>query len=130
MVIGRRHSSDPELLWLWHRPAATTPIGPLAWKPPYATGAALKRQKTTTKNKKQKKSLGLITSLSESPGISTLCLSLNTSLSMFCLYMLSYFWMKIFSYQREFTLANSSRLKGTRKFDHFNSSKDFPPFSS
>ena len=26
------------------RPAATAPIGPLAWEPPYATGAALKRQ--------------------------------------------------------------------------------------
>ena len=22
--------SDPALLWLWHRPAATAPIGPLA----------------------------------------------------------------------------------------------------
>ena len=40
---------DPELLWLWlwlwYRLAATAPIGPLAWEPPYATGAALKRQK-------------------------------------------------------------------------------------
>ena len=30
---------DPELLWLWRRPAATAPIRPLAWEPPYATGA-------------------------------------------------------------------------------------------
>ena len=29
----------------WHRPAAAAPIGPLAWEPPYTTGAALKRQK-------------------------------------------------------------------------------------
>ena len=36
---------DPELLWLWCRPAATAPIKPLAWEPPYAAGAALKRQK-------------------------------------------------------------------------------------
>ena len=26
--------------------AGAAPIGPLAWEPPYATGAALKRQKT------------------------------------------------------------------------------------
>jgi len=31
---------DPALLWLWCRPAATAPIGPLAWEPPYAAGAA------------------------------------------------------------------------------------------
>ena len=37
---------DPALLWLWHRPAATTPIRPLAWEPPYAADAVLKRQKT------------------------------------------------------------------------------------
>ena len=42
---GRRHGSDPALLWLWRRPAAVAPFGPLAWKPPYAMGVALKRQK-------------------------------------------------------------------------------------
>ena len=31
-----------------HRPVATAPIRPLAWEPPYASGAALKRQ--TNKN--------------------------------------------------------------------------------
>ena len=36
---------DPALLWLWCRPAATAPIWPLAWEPPYGAGAALKRQK-------------------------------------------------------------------------------------
>ena len=36
---------DPGLLWLWRRPAATAPIRPLAWRHPYATGVALKRQK-------------------------------------------------------------------------------------
>ena len=35
--VGRRHGSDPALLWLWHRPVATAPIQPLAWEPPYAT---------------------------------------------------------------------------------------------
>ena len=34
---------DLALLWLWHRLAATAPIVPLAWEPPYAMGAALKR---------------------------------------------------------------------------------------
>ena len=29
---------------LWCRPAAVALIGPLAWEPPYAVGAALKRQ--------------------------------------------------------------------------------------
>ena len=46
-VDGRR-VSDPVLLWLWRRPAATALIGPLAWEPPYAMGVALgkaKRQK-------------------------------------------------------------------------------------
>ena len=39
---GHRHDLDLALLWLWYRPAATAPIRPLAWEPPYATGAALK----------------------------------------------------------------------------------------
>ena len=46
--VGCRHGSDPTLLWLWCRLMATAPIGPLAWEPPYAAGAALemaKRQK-------------------------------------------------------------------------------------
>ena len=42
---GHSHGSDPVLLWLWCRPAATAPIQPLAWEPPYAVHAALKRQK-------------------------------------------------------------------------------------
>ena len=35
---------DLALLWLWCRPAAPAPIRPLAWEPPCAAGAALKRQ--------------------------------------------------------------------------------------
>ena len=42
---GHRHSSDLALQWLWCRPAAIAPIGPLAWEPPYAVGMALIRQK-------------------------------------------------------------------------------------
>ena len=41
--VGRRRGLDPALPWLWHRL-----IRPLAWEPPYATGATqemAKRQK-------------------------------------------------------------------------------------
>ena len=47
--IGHRCGLDPMLLWLWHRLAATAPIGPLVWEPPYAEGVALKRQKDQKK---------------------------------------------------------------------------------
>jgi len=46
--VGCRRSSDPALLWLWHRLEATAPISPLAWETPYAAGAVqemAKRQK-------------------------------------------------------------------------------------
>ena len=43
--VGRRHGSYPALLWLWCRPAANAPIQPLAWEPPYAASAALKKKK-------------------------------------------------------------------------------------
>ena len=39
------------LLWLWHRPAATAPIRPLGWEPPYAAGAALKKRPKKRLNK-------------------------------------------------------------------------------
>ena len=38
--VSRRRGSDSMLLWLWCRPAATAPIEPLTWEPPYAAGAA------------------------------------------------------------------------------------------
>ena len=41
------------LLWLRHRPVATALIRPLAWEPPYAAGAALKRQKETNQTNKK-----------------------------------------------------------------------------
>ena len=47
--IGRRLSLDPTLLWLWHRPAATASIRPLAWEPPYAAGVALEKTKRQIK---------------------------------------------------------------------------------
>ena len=44
---------DPTLLWLWCRPTATALVHRLAWEPPYAIGAALKRQKTRKKKKEK-----------------------------------------------------------------------------
>ena len=49
--VGCRCGSDPELLWLWVRPAAVALILPLAGEPQYDAGVALKRQKTKTKKK-------------------------------------------------------------------------------
>ena len=55
--VGGRHSSDPELLRLWCRPAATAPIRPLAREPPYAAGAALQKTKKKKRQKKKKRDL-------------------------------------------------------------------------
>ena len=52
--IGHRRCLDPALLWLWCRLAATAPIRHLAWEPPYAAGAALKDEKTKTKQQKKR----------------------------------------------------------------------------
>ena len=49
--VGGRRGSDPELLWLWSRLAATAPVNPLDWEPPYVAGTALKRQKKKLKLK-------------------------------------------------------------------------------
>ena len=51
--VGCRRGSDPVLLWLWHKLAATALIQPLVWKPPYATGVAQKRRKTKKKKEKR-----------------------------------------------------------------------------
>ena len=48
--VGCRCGSDPALLWLWRRLAATAPIRPLAWEPPYAVGAAQEKAKRQKKN--------------------------------------------------------------------------------
>ena len=49
--VGRTCSSDSVLLWLWRRPVATAAIRPLAWEPPYATGAAQEKAKRQKKKK-------------------------------------------------------------------------------
>ena len=43
--VSCRCGSDEAFLWLWCRLAATAPIGPLVWEPPYSVGVALKRKK-------------------------------------------------------------------------------------
>ena len=50
--VGRRRGLDPAWLLLWCRLVAVAPIRPLACEPPYAKGAALKRQKDQTNKKK------------------------------------------------------------------------------
>ena len=52
--VGCRLSSDATLLWLWYRPATTALIGRLALEPPYATDAALKRQRKQESKKARK----------------------------------------------------------------------------
>ena len=54
--VSHRPGSDPELLWLWCRPAAVALIQPRAWELPYAAGVALKSKKQIAKKKKKKKS--------------------------------------------------------------------------
>ena len=50
-AVGCRCGSDPMLLWLWCRLAATALMGPLAWEPPYAASAALEKTKRQKKKK-------------------------------------------------------------------------------
>ena len=52
--VGHRCSLDPMLLWLWPKPAAIALVGPLAWEPAHASGAALKRQERKEGRKKEK----------------------------------------------------------------------------
>ena len=51
--VGRRCGLDLALLWLWHRLAAVASLGPLAWEPSYAMGAALEKDKRPKKKKKK-----------------------------------------------------------------------------
>ena len=53
--VGCRHGLDMALLWLWSRPVATAPIGPLAWEPPFATDVALKCIKNPKQQQQQQK---------------------------------------------------------------------------
>ena len=48
--VGCRCSLDLTLLWLWRRPVATVPVGPLAWELPYAVGVALRDKRAKKRN--------------------------------------------------------------------------------
>ena len=64
--VGCRCGSNPVLLWLWCRPAATALIRPLAWEPPYTAGVALKRQKKKKRKEKERSQINnLILQLKE-----------------------------------------------------------------
>ena len=63
MSCGVGHRSVSDLMWLWLRPAAVAPIGPLSWELPYAVGVALKSKNKQTNKKKQIKKPGTKTIL-------------------------------------------------------------------
>ena len=52
--VGRRHSLDLALLWLWCRPAGAAPILPLNCKLLYATHITLKSKKRRKEGRKEK----------------------------------------------------------------------------
>ena len=53
--VGRRRGSDPVLLWLWRRLAATALTRPLVWERPHAKAAALKKKKKGCSEVKENK---------------------------------------------------------------------------
>ena len=58
--VGCRGSSDLARLWLWHRPAAAAPIGPLAWELLYAVGTDLKSKNIQKTKKRTNKKTSII----------------------------------------------------------------------
>ena len=63
------------VVWLWPRLAATAPIGPLAWEPPYAAGALPRPPKK--KDKKKIQTLKITYNLRENL-LTLCCLSFHT----------------------------------------------------
>ena len=54
------HRLDLMWLWLWHRPAATALICPLAWELPYVAGLATPPPKKKKQTKNQNVSLSVL----------------------------------------------------------------------
>ena len=50
--VSCKHNLNPALLWLWLRPAAAAPIGPLAWELPYHRWGPKKQNQKIKTNKK------------------------------------------------------------------------------
>ena len=69
--VGCRRGSDPVLLWLWRRPAATALIRLLAWEPPYATGAAQEMAKRPKKKRNETQSWDIQSLKTVTPGVPT-----------------------------------------------------------
>ena len=67
-VVGR-HGWDLGLPWLWCRLAAVALIGPLAWEPPYATGAALQSKINKQINKCYQSSSQTVKKITFSPSV-------------------------------------------------------------
>ena len=88
--VGCRCGSDPVLLWLSQRSAATAPIRPLAWELPYATGATLKRQERGRKEAK----------------------SHLAKIQKFCILILIYFALFIPPFTPEISGKNMNKRKG------------------
>ena len=53
--VGHRCGLDAALLWLWRRLVTTALIGPLAWEPPHAAGAAQEMAKRQKEKKRKKR---------------------------------------------------------------------------
>ena len=59
--IGRRHDSDPTLVWLWCGLAASAPIQPLEWETSIGhIGAALKRPKKKKERERERENPAII----------------------------------------------------------------------
>ena len=70
--VGCRRGSNPALLWLWCRLAASAPIRPLAWEPPYAVGVAQEMAKKKKKKKAKKAPIPQATHTGDAPFFSLL----------------------------------------------------------
>ena len=51
--VDCKRNSDPALLWLRYRLAATAPIQSLALEPPYAAGAGLKNKQANKQKRNE-----------------------------------------------------------------------------
>ena len=70
--VGHKYGLDPALLWLWHRPAATATIRPLAWELSYAEGATLKSKTKQNKTKQKQKQKSKYSGLGHCRGVGSI----------------------------------------------------------
>ena len=95
--VGHRYGLDPELLWLWCRPADL--IQPLAWELPYAMDVALKRQRK--KKKRTQGRMDLRLSYCSKPSKGKYCFGFNVSLCI-CVCFSIYIFLTICHSRRHF----------------------------